>query len=312
MSNVILATAGYDHTIRFWEAPTGVCYRTLQFPDSQVNKLEIAPDARSLLAAGNPHLKVFDITSSNSSPILSFDGHSGNVTSIGYPKTGKWLYSGSEDGTVRVWDTRSPSSKRQFDVGSPINTVVLHPNQAELIVGTQSGKIGICDLSTQKYRTICSDMTPVAVAMRSLTISSDGRVLVAANNEGKCFVYELSSQDTSKIHQVQELQAHKAYILTALFSPDMRTLATTSADKTIALWNLTLDESGKPRLVHSRKTLIGHERWVWDCRFSADSAYLVSASSDQTAKLWELSHAEVLRQYSGHSKAIVTVALRDY
>ena len=32
--SVILATAGYDHTIRFWEAKSGRCYRTLQYPDS--------------------------------------------------------------------------------------------------------------------------------------------------------------------------------------------------------------------------------------------------------------------------------------
>ena len=48
-----------------------------------------------------------------------------------------------------------------------------------------------------------------------------------------------------------------------------RYLATTSADKTIKIWNVedsfSLD-----------KTLIGHTRWVWDCSFSADSAYLVS------------------------------------
>jgi WD40 repeat protein len=39
MSSVVLATAGYDHTIKFWEATSGICYRTLQFPDSQVSHL---------------------------------------------------------------------------------------------------------------------------------------------------------------------------------------------------------------------------------------------------------------------------------
>lgn len=34
MPNVILATAGHDHTIRLWEARSGFCYRTLQFNDS--------------------------------------------------------------------------------------------------------------------------------------------------------------------------------------------------------------------------------------------------------------------------------------
>lgn len=32
--SVILVTAGYDHTIRFWEALSGICSRTIQHPDS--------------------------------------------------------------------------------------------------------------------------------------------------------------------------------------------------------------------------------------------------------------------------------------
>ena len=38
---VVLATAGYDHTIRFWEATTGICYRTLQYSDSQARFLSV-------------------------------------------------------------------------------------------------------------------------------------------------------------------------------------------------------------------------------------------------------------------------------
>lgn len=33
---VILATAGYDHKIRFWDPPTGECLKSLCFSDSQV------------------------------------------------------------------------------------------------------------------------------------------------------------------------------------------------------------------------------------------------------------------------------------
>ena len=31
-SEVILATAGYDHSIKFWQAHTGACLLTLQHP----------------------------------------------------------------------------------------------------------------------------------------------------------------------------------------------------------------------------------------------------------------------------------------
>jgi hypothetical protein len=32
--SVILVTAGYDNTIRFWEALSGICSRTIQHPNS--------------------------------------------------------------------------------------------------------------------------------------------------------------------------------------------------------------------------------------------------------------------------------------
>jgi G protein beta subunit-like protein len=59
------------------------------------------------------------------------------------------------------------------------------------------------------------------------------------------------------------------------------------------------------------KTLAAHQRWVWDCVFSADSEYLVTGSSDQTARLWDISRGEVIKNYTGHHKAVVCVALND-
>ena len=96
MSSVVLATAGYDHTIRFWEATTGVCYRTIPFQESQVNKLEISADKVFLAAAGNPVIKIFDVPSQSNQPISTFEGHTGNVTSIGFQKDKRWMYSGAQ------------------------------------------------------------------------------------------------------------------------------------------------------------------------------------------------------------------------
>jgi WD40 repeat protein len=48
---LFLATGGYDHKIRFWDATSGSCTRTIQFGDSQVNCLQISSN-KSLLAAG--------------------------------------------------------------------------------------------------------------------------------------------------------------------------------------------------------------------------------------------------------------------
>lgn len=60
-----------------------------------------------------------------------------------------------------------------------------------------------------------------------------------------------------------------------------------------------------------RHSFEGHLKWVWDCAFSADSAYLVSASSDNTARLWSVSSGECICIYTGHTKALTSVALND-
>ena len=48
---VVLVTGGYDHKIRYWEATSGACIKSIMFGESQVNCLQISPD-KSLLAAG--------------------------------------------------------------------------------------------------------------------------------------------------------------------------------------------------------------------------------------------------------------------
>ena len=58
MAAVVLATAGYDHKIRFWEASSRVCTRTIRYPDSQVNCLAISHDKLYIAAGGHPHVEL--------------------------------------------------------------------------------------------------------------------------------------------------------------------------------------------------------------------------------------------------------------
>jgi len=38
--------------------------------------------------------------------VVNFDGHTGNVTAIAYQSAGRWIVTGSEDGTIKIWDVR--------------------------------------------------------------------------------------------------------------------------------------------------------------------------------------------------------------
>ncbi|KGB78979.1 G protein beta subunit-like protein [Cryptococcus deuterogattii 99/473] len=305
--SVILCTAGYDHTIRFWEAWSGICYRqiTLSPQWKQVNRLAISPNKAYVAAAGNATVRIWDIQSLSNTPIATLEGHTGNVVALAYSALGKWIVTGSEDGTVKVWDTRTAQTQRIYLHDCPVNDVVIHPNQGELISCDQSGSVKIWDLAEN---TCTHELVPDEdVPIRSVSISSDGNTLVAANDSGMVYVWRIIPVPNANANlvPVTSFRAHTKYITRCLLSPDTKYLATCSADHTVKIWSTAgIDYT-------LEKTLAGHQRWVWDAAFSADSAYLVTASSDHAARLWDLSLGETVRQYDGHHRAAVCCALND-
>lgn len=303
---VILVTGGYDHGIRFWHAYSGVCCRTVQFTDSQVNDLDITPDRQLVAGAGFQHIRMFDINSKNPAPVIDFEGISKNVTAVGFQEDGKWMYSGGEDMTTRIWDQRSRSlqCQRIFDATAPVNCVCLHPNQGELFIGDQNGVIHVWDLKSNQNEQWIPE--PDA-SIQSICIDPMGTMMACVNNKGRCFVWSLSGSHKSEctfLCSRAEFQAHKRYALKCMFSPDSTLLATTSADGTAVIWK-TADFSKLTELKENT------QRWVWDCAFSGDSQYIITASSDNVARLWNVNTGEVRREYNGHQKAVISLAFRD-
>jgi G protein beta subunit-like protein len=189
------------------------------------------------------------------------------------------------------------------------------------------------------------------------------------------------NHESTTLQPCRVFKAHKDYLTRLLLSPDVKNLATCSADHTVRIWKIDPAEEYLEKLPDLEKSdsavskstvstasfdtnsqingsmnlktdsrilngslggsnafsdgadsfrrsdidvitqrrplpsdivLENHQRWVWDCAFSADSAYLVTVCSDHYARLWELQTAQIIRQYNGHHRGAVCVALNDY
>uniref|UniRef100_A0A4W3HNV4 Target of rapamycin complex subunit lst8 n=1 Tax=Callorhinchus milii TaxID=7868 RepID=A0A4W3HNV4_CALMI len=284
---VILATAGYDHTVRFWQAHSGICTRTVQHQDSQVNSLEITPDRSMIAAAGYQHIRMYDLNSNNPNPVINYDGVSKNITSVGFHEDGRWMYTGGEDCMARIWDLRSRNlqCQRIFQVNAPINCVCLHPNQAELIVGDQSGAIHIWDLKTDHNEQLIPEPD---VSVNAVHIDPDASYMAAVN---------------SSVSRFEETKQQLCIWV--------KLLATCSADQTCKIWRTSNFSLMTELSIKSNNPGETSRGWMWDCAFSGDSQYIVTASSDNLARLWCVETGEIKREYSGHQKAVVCLAFND-
>ncbi len=96
------------------------------------------------------------------------------------------------------------------------------------------------------------------------------------------------------------LKGHTGYVYSVAFSPDGKTLASGSSDRTIRLWDV---ETG----THLR-TLRGHTSNVWSVAFSPDGQTLASGSSDRTIRLWDVATGAALHTLRGHTGGVLSIA----
>ncbi|XP_057757716.1 ribosome biogenesis protein BOP1 homolog [Arachis stenosperma] len=58
---------------------------------------------------------------------IEYKGHEDAVTSISVEPSGQWIASGSNDGTVRIWEVETGRCLRRWDVGEAVNCVAWNP-----------------------------------------------------------------------------------------------------------------------------------------------------------------------------------------
>ena len=159
--------------------------------------------------------------------------HSRWVDKIAFSPDGTTIASCATDKSIRFWDVENGTHLRKLDTDEYFTRDIAFSPDGQTITGMGFRIIHQWNVETgEELQTV---PIPGDLGRRySLALSSDGTLAAMGFGDGTVRVWDMANRT-----QLRLLKGHTSWINNIVFSPDGRTLASSSADRTILLWDIT-------------------------------------------------------------------------
>jgi WD40 repeat protein/GTPase SAR1 family protein len=220
-------------------------------------------------------------------------GHRGWVWSMTVISD-KLVLSGSEDGSLKVWDIESGTCLATYRGHLDyVCSVAVSQNNERALSGSGDHTLKLWNLISGECITTFENHTADVL---SVAMTPDGKRAISSSNDGTIKIWNLDLG-----WYVSALEGHTEVVNAVAITPDGKQVISASRDNTLMLWNLD-----------SRKCVTifkGHTSAVISVAVTLDGKRALSGSRDTTLKLWDLQSGACLATFEGHQQAIREVAI---
>ena len=285
-----LASAGWGGQLRLWDLRTGAS-RVLHRSGGAIWTLAFSTDGRRLVWGGKDRVvRIYDVVGGKLEPALA--GHKATISTLSF--CGKHqLASVSRDGEVRLWDLRSGQGKLLGGNGRTLFAAACSPDGSRLATGGEERVVRLWDTASGAVVRRWSSAATVVDA----TFGPRGRTLALGDEEGLVRIFEMPGGSERR-----RFVAHRGPVDSLAFDAGGRLLASSSRDKSVALWDLDAPHT-------RREADAAHQDTVYSVAFAPNDGTLVSCGMDHTIRIWDVPSGALRRVLRQHRSGVFSLAV---
>lgn len=205
-------------------------------PSDDIRPLAIAPDGKTYAIGSfrqqNHSVDLiqheFGTRRNQSGQRISCRGHQAEPTCAAFSPDLKYVVTGGDDKTARLWDTSNGKELAVF-VGHTdgVAAIEFSPNGEWIATGGKDGHVKLWNAATRTEQT----SLPGKTAIRCLTFSPDGKSIATGDEEGLLRIWNVKDAKSKAV-----LTDHTGTIFALAFRRDGKLLASAGQDKIIRFW----------------------------------------------------------------------------
>jgi WD40 repeat protein len=231
-------------------------------------------------------------------PLLISGKGKASIRSISFTDNNQFVITGSQDSTVRIWDTKTGQLISQIKETNEVNEVKLSSLGDKLITRISSDVARVWDVQSGKF---LYELRHSIRYMKSAAFSPDGKYIVTCTGNGLVQIGGQirlwNSSDGSLISEYTKTDEWGFFEV--VFTPDAKYIITNANGDDIWIWDYK-KKNLKKRILNQN----GGKGIIQQVSFSPDNQYLVSALQERIAEIWKLENSKLIATLNGHTEYV--------